>query len=53
MARELLFDPFVDMADFRQPAATFDPHKLPLMSSIWPTVAIACFYLLLLRLGPG
>lgn len=53
MARELLFDPFGGMDDFDQQAATFDPHKLPLMSSVWPTVTIASVYLLMLRLGPG
>lgn len=54
MARELLFDPFNAMIDFNQPdGAKFDPHKLPMMSSVWPTVSIALVYLLLLRLGPG
>lgn len=52
MARELLFDPFVDIKDFYQPAANFNPHKLPLMSSVWPTAVIACCYLLILRIGP-
>lgn len=52
MARELLFDPFVDMKDFHQHGEIFDPHKLPLMSSVWPSVTIACVYLLILRLGP-
>jgi hypothetical protein len=53
MARELLFDPFDGLKDFYQHAANFDPHKLPLMSSVWPTVTIASVYLLILRLGPG
>lgn len=54
MARELWFDPFVTMSDFNQPNnVKFDPHKLPMMSSVWPTVSIALIYLFLLRLGPG
>jgi len=54
MARELLLDLFSDMKDFHlQNDEQFDPHKLPLLSSIWPSVVIASFYLLLLRLGPG
>jgi len=53
MARELLFDPFTDMKDFHQYDEQFDPHKLPLMSSVWPSVVIGCLYLLVLRLGPS
>lgn len=53
MAEKLLFDPFVDMKDFHQHPANFNPHQLPLMSSIWPSVLIASIYLLMLRLGPG
>lgn len=52
MSRELLFDPFIGMKDFNQPD-NFDPHQLPLMSSVWPSVLIAGAYLLLLRVGPG
>lgn len=48
----LMFDPFVVIKNFDQPPANFDPHKLPLMSSVWPTVVIAVCYLLILRWGP-
>lgn len=52
MAVELMFDPFVLMKEFNQPDGKFDPYKLPLMSSYWPTVAIVMFYLLVLRISP-
>lgn len=40
------------MDEFYQPSQTFDPHKLPLMSSVWPTVGISCVYLFILKIGP-
>lgn len=52
MARELFLDPFVGMKDFYQSTESFDPHKLPLMSSVWPTFSIACIYLVILRMSP-
>ncbi|CRK98252.1 CLUMA_CG011614, isoform A [Clunio marinus] len=41
------------MKDFHQVSGNFDPHKLPFMSSIYPTIVIICLYFLSLRLGQG
>lgn len=52
MAVELMFDPFVLMKEFNQSDAKFDPYKLPLMSSYWPSVSIVLIYLFVLRMSP-
>lgn len=52
MAVELMFDPFVLMKEFNQTDAKFDPYKLPLMSSLWPSAGIVLIYLFVLRMSP-
>lgn len=49
MAKELFPDPFVFFKSFKQDGEVFDPHQLPFMSSLWPTLILSCLYLIALR----
>ncbi|CAG9804551.1 unnamed protein product [Chironomus riparius] len=51
MTRNLLFDPLICVKSFDQDLEKFDPHQLPFMSSIWPTLIISCIYLISLRVS--
>jgi hypothetical protein len=51
MAKDLLiFDPFESIAEFKKRGVEFNPHNLPFMATIWPTLIISSLYLLSLRI---
>jgi hypothetical protein len=46
----LIFDPFENMKEFDKHGVEFNPHNLPFMATIWPTLIICSLYLLALRI---